>query len=178
MTARRRLPVRSLAPADRAGPAVFGSVDGGVRAGRVGSPGHVRTPADAGPKGAVSPSPAPPLVHSADAGALGDAGDLADVRSLWAALGDVLDPELPISIVDLGLVQAVRARGGVVQVELTYTATGCPCMEFIHEDVRARLLREPGVIEVRIRDVWDPPWTSDRISPAGRAMLRRHGVGS
>ncbi len=95
---------------------------------------------------------------------------------LWSALGDVMDPEFPISIVDLGLVYAVRRQGDVVEVDLTFTATACPCMDFIHEDVRERLLREPGVGEVRIRVVWDPPWTRDRITAAGRATLRRHGV--
>ncbi len=100
----------------------------------------------------------------------------AEVAPLWAALGDVLDPEFPISIVDLGLVYGIRRSGGAVEVDLTFTATACPCMDFIHEDVRERLLREPGVREVRIRDVWDPPWTRERITAAGRATLRRHGV--
>ncbi len=95
---------------------------------------------------------------------------------MWRALGEVMDPEFPISIVDLGLVYGIRRAGDVVEVDLTFTATACPCMDFIHEDVRERLLREDGVADVRIRDVWDPPWTRARISPEGRALLRRHGV--
>ncbi len=94
----------------------------------------------------------------------------------WRALHDVLDPEFPISIVDLGLVYDLRATPGLLEIDLTFTATGCPCMDFIRDDIRERLAREPGLGEVHIREVWDPPWTPARISPAGRAQLRRHGV--
>ncbi len=154
------------------------------RDGEPARPGDARANAAAGeaaPRdaraGALSRSHALTLSRSpADARNPEDRATEEDARKLWDALRDVMDPELPLSIVDLGLVQAIRAGAGRVEVDLTYTATGCPCMEFIHEDVRARLLREPGVTEVRIRDVWDPPWTSVRISPAGRAALRRHGV--
>ncbi len=137
---------------------------------------------DGGPTGEPEDAPhsrAPmlPLSHSqAAAQNREDRTGTADARHLWDALKDVMDPELPLSIVDLGLVCAVHAAAGVVEVDLTYTATGCPCMEFIHDDVRARLLREPDVAEVRIRDVWHPPWTPARISPEGRAALRRRGV--
>ena len=60
---------------------------------------------------------------------------------------------------------------------LTYTATGCPCMEFIHEDIRDRLAPEPWVEGVEIVEVWDPPWTNDRITDEGRAKLKELGVG-
>ncbi len=90
-----------------------------------------------------------------------------------------MDPEFPISIVDLGLVYDVRASApAAVEIDLTFTATGCPCMDFIRDDIRERLAREPGVTAVAIREVWDPPWTPARISPAGRAVLRRHGIGA
>jgi metal-sulfur cluster biosynthetic enzyme len=102
---------------------------------------------------------------------------VSDTATLWAALREVQDPELPVSLVDLGLVYDVRwAAPGVVEVDLTFTATACPCMAFIREDVEARLRREPGVREVRIREVWDPPWTVERITPAGRERLAALGV--
>ena len=97
-------------------------------------------------------------------------------ETLRSALYDVMDPELPISIVDLGLVYDVRVEAGVVEVDLTFTATACPCVDFIETDVRERLLREPGVREVAIRRVWDPPWTKARITERGRAVLRQAGV--
>lgn len=97
-------------------------------------------------------------------------------RALWDALREVRDPELPISLVDLGLIYAIRRSGERVEVDLTFTATACPCMAFIRQDVQDRLLREPGVREVEIREVWDPPWTSERMTAEGRAILRSFGV--
>jgi metal-sulfur cluster biosynthetic enzyme len=98
------------------------------------------------------------------------------VDGMWRALCEVADPELPISLVDLGLICDVRRSGGVVEVDLTFTASACPCMEFIVEDVRERLLREEGVESVTVRDVWDPPWTTERMTEHGRALLRSFGV--
>jgi metal-sulfur cluster biosynthetic enzyme len=95
---------------------------------------------------------------------------------IWLALHEVADPELPVSLVDLGLVYAIRRDGGAVEVDLTFTATACPCMAFIREDIRERLDREPGVETVIIREVWDPPWTAERMTAAGRAMLHAAGI--
>lgn len=97
-------------------------------------------------------------------------------ESLWRALREVMDPELPISLVDLGLIYAIRRDGARVEVDLTFTATACPCMDFIKDDARDRLLEEPGVEEVQIHVVWDPPWTRDRMTDEGRAILRKFGV--
>jgi metal-sulfur cluster biosynthetic enzyme len=95
---------------------------------------------------------------------------------LWDALREVLDPEIPISLVDLGLIYDLRREGGRIEVDLTFTATACPCMAFIHFDIEDRLRREPGVEEVRINEVWTPAWTKARVSPEGREMLRGFGV--
>jgi len=98
------------------------------------------------------------------------------LASLWAALREVRDPELPVSLVDLGLIYDIRRAGSTVQVDLTFTATACPCMDFIHEDIRERLLAEPDVDAVEINVVWDPPWTVERMTPEGREALRQCGV--
>ena len=98
------------------------------------------------------------------------------VEDIWAALKDVRDPELPISIVDMGLVYDARVHGRTAELDLTFTATACPCMDFIMTDIRARLLEEPAIDEVRINVVWDPPWTKDRLTPDGRDLLRAFGV--
>jgi len=97
-------------------------------------------------------------------------------KPIWDALRDVMDPEFPISLVDLGLIYDVRREGDVVEIDLTFTATACPCMDFIHEDIRERLVKFNGIAEVKINQVWDPPWTADRISEAGRAALKKCGV--
>jgi metal-sulfur cluster biosynthetic enzyme len=98
-------------------------------------------------------------------------------EATWWALGEVLDPEIPISLVELGLIYGVDWVEGVARIELTFTATACPCMEFIREDIRDRLSQESWIEEVEIHDVWSPPWTNDRITTEGREKLRRLGVG-
>jgi metal-sulfur cluster biosynthetic enzyme len=98
------------------------------------------------------------------------------VRAAWDALGEVLDPEIPISLPELGLIYGVEVDGTTVRVRLTYTATGCPCMEFIQEDVRDRLLREFWVDRVDLVEVWSPPWSAERVTPEGREKLRKLGV--
>jgi metal-sulfur cluster biosynthetic enzyme len=95
---------------------------------------------------------------------------------LWDALREVMDPEIPISLVDLGLIYDVRQDGGMVEVDLTFTATACPCMAFIHYDIQDRLQREPGVDEVVVNETWTPAWTKARVSPEGRQTLRKFGV--
>ena len=99
------------------------------------------------------------------------------LAATWAALDEVLDPEIPISVVELGLIYGVDLVDGVVNVRLTFTATACPCMEFIHEDISDRLTPEPWVERVEIVDVWDPPWTNGRSTDQGRAKLKQLGVG-
>lgn len=98
------------------------------------------------------------------------------VQATWRALDEVLDPEIPISLPELGLIYGVEVDGGVARIELTYTATACPCMEFIREDITDRLESETWIDSVELIEVWDPPWTSERITPDGRAKLRALGV--
>lgn len=99
-----------------------------------------------------------------------------DEESVWAALGRVQDPELPVGIVDLGLVYSVSVVGGEIDVELTHTAIGCPAIEMMQEDVEAALLALPRVERVRVTTVWDPPWTKARLTPRGRAALLACGI--
>lgn len=97
-------------------------------------------------------------------------------QRLWAALAEVQDPEMPVNLVDLGVIYDVRDESGVVDVDLTFTAMGCPASEFILDDVRERLLQEDGVREVRVNVVWDPPWTAARMTQAGRDALEAWGL--
>ena len=96
--------------------------------------------------------------------------------ALWDALREVMDPELTISVVDMGLIVDLACRAGVVDLKLTFTAMGCPAMDFIMDDIRARLLQEPGVREVRIEIVWDPVWTKERLSEDGIDTMRAWGI--
>jgi metal-sulfur cluster biosynthetic enzyme len=97
---------------------------------------------------------------------------------LWSALRDVEDPEIPISVVGMGLIVSLSWSPAerTVDIELTFTAMGCPAMDFIQDDIRERLLQEPDVDDVRIEIVWDPVWTRARIRDDARATMRRLGI--
>jgi metal-sulfur cluster biosynthetic enzyme len=97
---------------------------------------------------------------------------------LWQALQDVEDPEIPVSVVGMGLIVSIAYRPAdrAVDLELTYTSMGCPAMEYIQDDIRDRLLAEPDVDEVRIEVVWDPVWTRSRIREDARARMRSLGI--
>jgi metal-sulfur cluster biosynthetic enzyme len=97
-------------------------------------------------------------------------------QRLWQALEEVEDPEYPVSVVDMGLIYALHHREASVYLQLTFTAMGCPCMEFIISDIRERLLKEADVNEVHMEIVWDPPWTRQRLSEKGIARLKTWGV--
>jgi metal-sulfur cluster biosynthetic enzyme len=95
---------------------------------------------------------------------------------IWAALKEIDDPEMPINLVDLGLVYGVEVGKRSVRIQLTFTAMGCPATDMIMGDIRSRLLREPGVDQVSIDVVWDPPWSSSRLSHDGRQTLQAWGL--
>jgi len=96
--------------------------------------------------------------------------------TLWDALRDVMDPEIPISVVDMGLIVALQEHEGIVHLKLTFTAMGCPATEFIIEDICTRLLQEPGIKEVQIEIVWTPVWTKERLSEEGIDIMRMWGI--
>jgi metal-sulfur cluster biosynthetic enzyme len=98
------------------------------------------------------------------------------VERLWDALREVMDPEIPLSLVDLGLIYDIRVDGGTVEVDFTYTATACPCAHFIQWDIAERLQQESGVEDIRLNEVWNPPWTKARVTPEGRRRLKELGV--
>ncbi len=93
------------------------------------------------------------------------------------AVSAVPDPEIPVvSIADLGMVRAVRlAADGVIEVDLTPTYTGCPATERIGEEVGAAI-EAAGFGTPRIRFLTSPAWTTDWITPEGRAALERYGI--
>jgi metal-sulfur cluster biosynthetic enzyme len=99
-----------------------------------------------------------------------------ETQSLWTALEDVTDPEFPVSVVDMGLIYDLQREGETVCVRITFTAMGCPCMDFIVHDIRARLLQESDVSTVQIEIAWDPPWTKNRLTEKGRERLQRLGM--
>jgi len=100
---------------------------------------------------------------------------MPETNLLMTALKDVLDPEYPISVVDLGLIRGAELAGGTALITLTYTCMGCPAMEMIQDDIRERLLQLREVTRVEIDVVWDS-WSRTDISREGMIRLRQIGV--
>ncbi|MHC5004201.1 MAG: 1,2-phenylacetyl-CoA epoxidase subunit PaaD [Planctomycetota bacterium] len=98
-------------------------------------------------------------------------------RDVMTVLRTIPDPEMPISIVDLGLVEAVEIDAdGAVSITMLPTFVGCPALDMIRADVESKVGALDGVRTVRVRWVNDPAWSVDRITEPGRASLREHGV--
>lgn len=115
------------------------------------------------------------LDREAGAEPLGQGGVFGE-EMVWTALKGCFDPEIPVNIVDLGLVYDLDiddAPGGGkrVDVKMTLTAPGCGMGPVIAEDARQRVAALPGVTEARVHIVWDPQWVPQMISEAGRKQL-------
>lgn len=97
-------------------------------------------------------------------------------QAVWDALKTCFDPEIPVNIVDLGLVYDLaidRSATGAaaIEVKMTLTAPGCGMGPVIAEDARQKIAALPSVEQARVHIVWDPQWTPQMISPAGRKIL-------
>lgn len=87
------------------------------------------------------------------------------------ALRSVIDPELGLDVVDLGMVYAVTVVDGDVAVELTLTTPGCPLHGSIEQEARVRVAQLAGVTSVDVTLVWDPPWTPEAMHPRAKRAL-------
>jgi metal-sulfur cluster biosynthetic enzyme len=90
---------------------------------------------------------------------------------VYEALRECYDPEIPVNIVDLGLIYDVRVKEDQVHVVMTLTSPGCPLPDFISEQVKTRVTAIPGVKTATVQVVLDPPWDPSRISRAARERL-------
>jgi probable FeS assembly SUF system protein SufT len=124
-------------------------------------------------------------IEAADADAIGkqppavapdpsaESGDLETV--LWDRLKTVYDPEIPVNIVDLGLVYELKTSdvegGKRVDVKMTLTAPGCGMGPTIQADAKGKVLTAPGVKEAEVELVWDPPWNQNMITEVGKMKL-------
>ncbi|MBL9207116.1 MAG: metal-sulfur cluster assembly factor [Opitutaceae bacterium] len=91
--------------------------------------------------------------------------------TLWQALRAIPDPEFGVSIVDLGLIYSVECTPDLVQVVMTLTTSSCPSGGWIHEGVRAAVEQFAGSREVQVDLVFEPAWTTDRLSAEARRVL-------
>jgi metal-sulfur cluster biosynthetic enzyme len=97
---------------------------------------------------------------------------------IWEALRHVEDPEIPVSVLGMGLIVSVAyvAHPRRAELEITFTSMGCPATDFIESDIRDALLADPDIDTVDIEVVWDPVWTKDRIRADARETMRQLGV--
>lgn len=101
-------------------------------------------------------------------------------RVVWSALYGVEDPEMPISVVDLGLVYGVRVLDGPegthAAVDVTLTYTGCPAREMLLDEIEAAAAGADGVDSASVELVWSPPWSIEMVTDRGKEDLREFGL--
>lgn len=98
------------------------------------------------------------------------------VDQIHDVLRTIDDPEMPISIVDLGIVDDVAVQAGTATIRILPTFVGCPALEMLKAEIIRKASAVAGIGHVDVHFTFDPPWTPDRISPAGRADLQKFGV--
>ena len=105
----------------------------------------------------------------------GATGVEADV---WEVLYEIEDPEMPVSIVDLGLIYgvAVDEEAGHAEIMMTLTYTGCPARDYLKRDIHEAALGVDGVESVDLELVWSPPWNMDMVTDRGKDDLREFGL--
>jgi FeS assembly SUF system protein len=100
------------------------------------------------------------------------AADVVLQRLVLEVLSSIYDPEIPVNIYELGLVYDLNiSSDGLVTVKMTLTAPGCPEAQSLPVEVEQRIAVLPGVRDVTVEVVWDPPWSPDRMSEAARLEL-------
>lgn len=102
---------------------------------------------------------------------------MVTTEQVYAALREVHDPELPVNIVDLGLIYGVQVEPDqTIRLTMTLTTPGCGMAQQIAMTAKQRLLQIPGVTQAWVTVVWEPRWTPDRMSPAAKAQLGMGGA--
>ena len=97
------------------------------------------------------------------------------IEDLEEAMRDVVDPELGINVVDLGLVYGIQHDAGVAVIDMTLTSAACPLTDVIEDQARSALVGSSLVEDIKINWVWMPPWGPDKITEDGREQLRALG---
>lgn len=88
-----------------------------------------------------------------------------------SVLKTIYDPEIPIDIYNLGLIYGIDIVGEKVKIKMTFTVPTCPMVNYIVQDVKEKISQLPGVKEVEVELVWDPPWSPDMISKEYKKKL-------
>ncbi|MFG3522773.1 metal-sulfur cluster assembly factor [Nocardia nova] len=116
-----------------------------------------------------------PATDQTDTGAELSQEQIALLEDMEEAMRDVVDPELGINVVDLGLVYGMRVEEDVAVLDMTLTSAACPLTDVIEDQSRNALVRSGLVEDLKINWVWMPPWGPDKITDDGREQLRALG---
>jgi len=92
-------------------------------------------------------------------------------QDVMKVLKDCYDPEIPVNVVDLGLIYGVSVNSGKVSIEMTLTAIGCPLTEMITEEIKQKVSEIKGIKNVNVKLVFDPPWSPEKMSSKARQQL-------
>jgi metal-sulfur cluster biosynthetic enzyme len=103
---------------------------------------------------------------------------MVEAEDVRAALSEVYDPEIPVNIVDLGLVYTIEVdeESGSVHVEMTLTSMGCPIADSIKRNVATASRSVDGVTDATVELVWEPPWSPEKATESGKAQLESMGI--
>lgn len=126
------------------------------------------------PMGGASPAESPANDQSESiAHIVPDAAKMAEIRpQVLDALKTVYDPEIPVNILELGLIYDVLVDADAkVGIRMTLTAPACPAAQVLPVEVRDKAAQVPGVTDAKVEIVWEPPWTKDRMSEAAKLQL-------
>tara|TARA_Y100001949_G_scaffold11571_1_gene8587 strand:- start:3159 stop:3797 length:639 start_codon:yes stop_codon:yes gene_type:complete len=102
--------------------------------------------------------------------------ELVSAEQVRNSLKECMDPEVPLSIIDMGLIYGIDiSENNDVKIKMTMTTKGCPLHDTMVEDVTRYTKKVPGVNNVQVDIVWDPPWTKDKMSDEAKAMMQKMG---
>ena len=92
-------------------------------------------------------------------------------KQIEEVLKTIPDPEIGVSLWDLGLIYSIKTKGSVVEIVMTLTTIGCPLFSLISDPIKKEVGKLPGVKEVRVELTFEPPWNMDRMSDSAKAQL-------
>ncbi|MGC8894989.1 MAG: metal-sulfur cluster assembly factor [candidate division WOR-3 bacterium] len=97
-------------------------------------------------------------------------------EAIYSVLKSIYDPEIPVNIVDLGLIYGLSIEDGDVEILMTLTVPGCPMGAYIVKQVEEKIGALEGVDSIRVNITFDPPWSIDRMTEEGKNILRGMGM--
>lgn len=142
-----------------------------TRGGKAGTPSGVADEPPAVDEALVSAGAPDGEVPPGPTGPQGWLNGQADGSMIATLLSDVIDPEIGVNIVDLGLVYAIRISDGTASIRMSLTTPGCPLSAYMEDSIHRVLWGSPGIDDVDLQIIWEPPWSPDMMSRRAKQEL-------